>query len=456
MVKNSQYIESWSNRYTNFIRATGKLQPSGFSLRFPFYVQSPNDAYLLLSETENPLAEEDVYEIQLGAVGNSVVRIMRKKSGVVLNEIKEEFILNEFAPMKFVVEVSLTGTIRVYSELNPWAPLLTATDLKPLNVKYLSFASSSRSLFFYDVNEKIWLHDERDKGEPAKVVEEVKKPNPLISIVEVPSGKEDVWFNKYFKIYDTLGKKDYENLINLEELESVKPEGYHVRMPIWVEGPHNAHILLSPSGVPSMNDDAYEIIIGGWMNSRVEIRKRWNGPVIASVSVPNVMSLVKRRKFVIEVSHDGWINLFSDHDLYKPLISAYDPVPVHVNWLGFKNKQGVPVKFYYDYQPKLDNKQILSNLLPAKYDLDELKTQCTTLVAEGSGFKKFAKISDLSLTRIDNMGKTFSFYVDGTKDASIVLSASEHPNPEVDDVYEVCKYFYNGECSEGVSNISLP
>lgn len=423
--------------YSNSIKVSGKLKPSGFSLRFPFYVQTPYDANILLSATEDPLSEEEVYEIQLGSVGNSVVRILRKKSSVVLAEIKEDFILNEFKPTKFVIEVTDDGKIRIFSEHNPWAPLLTAVDPKPLNVKYVSFASGTRALFFHDVNEKVLVsHVEKPK------LDVELKPNPLIVKVEVPTGKEDVWFTTYFKSYDTVGKKDYEKLVNLLELEKVKPEGYHVRMPVWVEGPHSAHILLSPISDVPLKDDSYEIVIGGWMNTRIEIRKRMNGPILASVNTPNIMSMIKRKKFVIEVTTDGWINVYSDADLYKPLISAYDPNPVPVNWLGFKSIEGLPVKFYYDYEPKLDNKQILSNLLPAKYDLNELKSQCSAYVAEGTAFNKFTKISGLSLTRVDQMGKTFSFYVDGTKDASIVLSTSEKPNPELDDVYEVCKYLF--------------
>lgn len=184
----------------------------------------------------------------------------------------------------------------------------------------------------------------------------------------------------------------------------------------------------------------FKTVIGGWVNSRVEIRKRWNGPILATAITPNVLSDVKRKKFVIEVTTAGYIRVYSEDDLVKPLVAAFDPKPINIKYLGFKNSKDEIVKFYFDYRPQLDNDKLLATLMPSKYDLAVLDTHCTKHVAEGVEFKKFLKISDLSLTQIDHVGKTFSFYVDGTKDASLLLSSSMTPNPETDWVYEICKY----------------
>lgn len=418
---------------------SGKLQPSGFFLRFPFYVRSPHDAYILLSVSETPELDEDVYEIQLGTFGNSQLRILRKKTGEVLAQINEDFILNDMRPTKIVIEVTKQGIIRVYSQQNPWAPLLTAVDPKPLPIKYVSFASASHTQFFYDVNEKIWLQPSEIVDTDAEHVVVEPKAHPLLIHEDIPIGKEELWFNTYFKVFNSINKKNYESLFNLADIKNVKPEGYYARLPFYVEGPHSAHILLTPKTPVTEFDDAYEIVIGGWRNTRVEIRKRWSGPLLGWVEAPNVLSPLVKQKFVLEVTVDGWIHLWSDKDLLHPLISAYDPKPINVNWLGFRSTDDAPVKFYYDYQPRLDSQQMLTNLMPARYELSQLKSDCIEHLAEGTEFKQFLKISDLSLTKYDQFGKSFSFFVDGTKDASIVLSTSGTPHPELDIVYEICK-----------------
>lgn len=182
------------------------------------------------------------------------------------------------------------------------------------------------------------------------------------------------------------------------------------------------------------------LVIGAWANTRVEIRKRKSGPLMTSVGAPNVISVLKRKKFVIEVTYDGHIRVFGEDDMYKPIAAAYDPRPFRVQYLGFKNYNKEPLKFYYNYNPRNVANRILSKLVPSKYDVKLLKSQCNELVAKDTEFKKYVKISDLALTQFDAVGKTFSFFVDGTKDASLLLSYTEHPNEEVDTVYEVRKY----------------
>lgn len=162
--------------------------------------------------------------------------------------------------------------------------------------------------------------------------------------------------------------------------------------------------------------------------------------MLASVGAPNIISVLKRKKFVVEVTYDGHIRVFSEDDLYKPLAAAYDPKPFRIEYLSFKNYNKEPLKFYYNYNPRNVANRILSKLVPSKYDLKLLKAQCSELVATSTDFKTYVKISDLALTQFDGVGRTFSFYVDGTKDASLLLTNTPTPNEEHDTVYEVRKY----------------
>lgn len=46
------------------------------------------------------------------------------------------------------------------------------------------------------------------------------------------------------------------------------------------------------------------------------------------------------------------IHLYGEDDLYNPLISAFDPVPVPINYVSFKNYMTEHLEFYYGYWPK--------------------------------------------------------------------------------------------------------
>lgn len=88
-------------------------------------------------------------------------------------------------------------------------------------------------------------------------------------------------------------------------------------------------------------------VIGEEGNSHIVIRKRMSGAVLAHAYWPNILSQWKKKKFVFEVNHDGVINLFSEVDPYKPLITAFDPLPVHVEYISFKNHLPEKMSFYF-------------------------------------------------------------------------------------------------------------
>lgn len=68
-------------------------------------------------------------------------------------------------------------------------------------------------------------------------------------------------FTKYFKSYEVLPDHPlkYVKFFKLAELPNVRPDGYIVRMPFYVQGPENAHILFTPKENPGDMDMAYEL-----------------------------------------------------------------------------------------------------------------------------------------------------------------------------------------------------
>lgn len=437
LVKNSQYIESWNNDvHKPLVNVTSNMRSAGYILRFPFYVRGPRAAYVRLWPTDNSAVDQDYYEIQMGTAGNSVARILRK--GQVLAEIVEENLLEEWQLIKMVIEVTSSGVINLYTAHNRWAPLLTAVDPNPINIEYISFGSDTRVQFFYDVNEKNWF-------QALPITQREQHEHPLLSAVKIPIGYDNEWLEKYFKVIvpseseSTIPSE--QRLINLDDLKMVKSDGYKVRMPMFINGSQNARILLASKSSFDISDDAYVIDIGSSMNSRIQILKRLNGPILAKAIVPNVLSNVKPKFFVIEVSEEGWIRVFSEDDHVNPLISTIDPYPIDVNYVGFTNYRDEPVQFYYDYESDSGVEHLLNKMVPFKYSLADLTKQCKEYVSETSKFRKFMRISNLDHVQARQLVKTFSFFVDGSKDISILLADSITPKPEVDFVYEIREYF---------------
>lgn len=63
--KYSKHLESWVPFYEHFIPVADVHRPAGYLLRFPFYVQGPRHARILLSTTDKPeLDRENAYEIR--------------------------------------------------------------------------------------------------------------------------------------------------------------------------------------------------------------------------------------------------------------------------------------------------------------------------------------------------------------------------------------------------------
>lgn len=151
--KYSKYFESWSTAYSHFVKIDRSVQPKGLRLQFPVFVQGTKDARILLSSTQTPDAlDENVYEIRVGAEDNSLITIGRKIDGVIMGQVYEQNILSPSKLTMLLIEVTDAGQISVWSSHNLWMPLLTVVDPNPLDVKYVSFASSNRLQCFYNVD----------------------------------------------------------------------------------------------------------------------------------------------------------------------------------------------------------------------------------------------------------------------------------------------------------------
>lgn len=462
--KHSSYYESWEPTYTQFVKLEDKWHPQGFRVRFPFYVQGWKDARILLSSTQAPDPMKDnVYEIRIGAEGNSLNTISRKINGAVMKEVYEQNILSPHKLIMLVIELTDEGRISVYSSHNPYVPLISTFDSSPLDIKYVSFGSNSRVQFFYGVDYKTILSmPALDKSENlvGNVIESVQ--HPMLTSYDYPVGAADLYFKKYTKEYVTLSDQpnSYIHFMKLNDLSSIRPEGYFLRFPFFVQGSQMAHVLLSSKEYPNEHDNAYELVMGDYSNSRIVLRKRINGAVLANIYWPNTLSQFRRKKFVFEVQTDGVIRLWSIDNPFKPLLVAYDPVPVAMNFLSFKSWLPEKMVFNYDNTVWSDDKHgmetIKEELLKNEYKTlsvhpllmnwhqVEKKLNMKSLLLNSkyyeswlNGYEKYIPLTEEH--KPSGFLLRFPFYVQGPNTAKILLSTKENPNMETDSVYEIRK-----------------
>lgn len=155
----------------------------------------------------------------------------------------------------------------------------------------------------------------------------------------------------------------------MEQLEGSRPDGYLVRFPFYVQGSANAHILLTPKKLPTMMQDAYEVVIGAMNNKRIIIRKRINGAILANVYAPNMLNALKKTKFILDVTVNGEIFLYSENDLFTPVVYAYDPSPIKFTYVSFKNYESERLNFFYGYYPGVQKLPTVITMHPLLKDI---------------------------------------------------------------------------------------
>lgn len=477
--QHSKYYESWSTVYTKFIKVEESwLRPSNaqLKLRFPVIVQGSKDARILLSSTqlENAL-NGNVYEIRVGGDDNSLISIGRKINGEIIGQVYEQDILSPFDLTLLIVEISTSGQISIWSSHNPWAPLLTVSDPHSFDVKYISFASLGRVQFFYDFN-----LDTLKQLVPVVDVEPIRPPkHPLFTGLEYPIGFSNLCkyflprpniflqihftiffsvcpdFEKYTKEYVTSPDKpdQYLHFGKLSDIQISGAEGYYTRIVFYVKGSQSAHILISSVENPTENDDAYELVIGDRGNTHVILRKRINGAVLADVYWPNILSKYKRTKFVFEVRTDGLIRLTSEFDTFNPLLVAFDPVPIKMEYFSAKTSFPEKVTFNYgNWLAKLpsDIENIKNELALTVYKTLEKNTlwknfqfkNTYTLFKTGKyfeslqrAFKKVVPVSEV--LRPSGYKLRYPVYTQGIGVAKIRLSSVELPDLDTETYYEI-------------------
>ena len=98
-----------------------------------------------------------------------------------------------------------------------------------------------------------------------------------------------------------------------------------------------AYILLSATR-DLVSPDYYELVIGGYYNSRVIIRRKYGmQEYLAQVYIDAPLSCNEFRPFLVNWSTSGNIQIATDSYLY---VNVTDPDPLPVNGLGIMTAHG--------------------------------------------------------------------------------------------------------------------
>ncbi|KAI8499818.1 hypothetical protein Bbelb_221350 [Branchiostoma belcheri] len=100
----------------------------------------------------------------------------------------------------------------------------------------------------------------------------------------------------------------------------------------------------------SASGDLYEIIIGGWSNTRSVIRRSAEGPAQTTVATPGILSADELRGFWISWAPDGTIAVGREGE-GSPFMQWQDPDPLPIQYFGYATVWGLAGQFIFPCQP---------------------------------------------------------------------------------------------------------
>ena len=107
----------------------------------------------------------------------------------------------------------------------------------------------------------------------------------------------------------------------------------------------HASILLSAAR-DLVSPDYYELVIGGFSNHRIIVRRKYGeNEYLANVVINAPLSCEEFRSFVVNWSTDGSIQIGTDSFLY---VNVTDPAPLSVNGLGIMTAYGATGLWIFD------------------------------------------------------------------------------------------------------------
>lgn len=206
---------------------------------------------------------------------------------------------------------------------------------------------------------------------------------------------------------------------------------------------------------PNLMFETLFAVIGASGLFQVQIRRRIGRDVIAKIGRPNLLNDKVPVKFVLEITKNGLIALYSSHDPFTPLIVAHDPNPLPIKYLSFASKNSF-VQYYIMCTDDIrDTPNVSLNLsvgLPLRFAANlvagiqmfeagvvthKLGLQsCKHVQVQGNEYRSFIPLKDIIGEQNENEIINLPLFIQGDKNAHIALTSTDKPNWETDNIYE--------------------
>ncbi|XP_031620433.1 uncharacterized protein LOC116338976 [Contarinia nasturtii] len=325
LVEKCQTEETWELEYNKFheLKSFKNSQAEGYLFKLNFFVYGEKEVNVLLSNSENPnIEKEAAYKIVIGGYGAQQVIRKTVEGDDLFEKIQLKDLISEETQTRVLIQMTKDGQIEVFVGEFQYKPVVKAHDKHPVDVKYVSFASNdgARVLYFYNCD------DEKASASLSP------PPAPHALLITDPIENEDILAKKCKHTY--AWEDVYTTAIKLDSIKNSLADGFRFQLSLFVKGVRDAQILLT-TGNSLDPKDGYEIVIGGWSDSKHLIRK--NGDVVAKVNEFNVLNELKPIKVVVELTTDGVMRVWTEANKWKPLLEFKDTKPIDdLSTLSFK------------------------------------------------------------------------------------------------------------------------
>lgn len=162
-----------------------------------------------------------------------------------------------------------------------------------LPIKYFGFASYDNSLarFFYNCkDDHIFQKGSLNNQSPLQVKNEIASVDLrncmcaylfTVNLILLIFHSISFYFYlvlvtkcRFYSVKPDSADYDYKDYIKTSDIANSQPDGYILRLVLFIQGGRDANILLTTSNQPNFERDfVYEIIIGGWGNE-VSLQKQ--------------------------------------------------------------------------------------------------------------------------------------------------------------------------------------
>jgi hypothetical protein len=282
-----------------FVRGTFDYRDSGLDLNsfpkqsFIFEVRGARNLFVALCQSKDSYVTDQMYEFVLAGWTNTLSLLRKdKNSGTELDRAKTYNLINEYSFKTFWVSWN-DGKIRLgQGNIVGLNVVLQYTDRKAFRPQFLSFSG-------WDVPVTVIVH------------REAASPSDLLQVT-VPN---------YFQYYD-VGLR-----LDLSAAKSIVFEAKAER---------NIFIALTQFKDTYAQDKMYEVLIGGFGNTKTQMRRTIyaGAPVLADVSTPSILDPNSFRPFWLSWA-DGKIRFGKGTVVGEQVVAEYtDPKPIPIYHLA--------------------------------------------------------------------------------------------------------------------------